>query len=265
MEVGEEYYIYYIERSEFNKHKYTGTKVDFDRRNKYLKLETNRVFSPSSVSGYLKAQNDTMVIGIAVAHYPHGPWKRLKYSELRGRSYFDSFIAKNPGVFTFNGVIYYHITDIREQPNGDAEYFLSRIDAPLVLEPNTAFMIMPFRLARLNSLYAELSGTLAKNGIKIVRANQIIHNDVISDIIYQAIENAEFIICEITYCNKNVFYEVGYAKGINKQIIFISQKLNRDLKFFDVAHIKRIEYHLSDLPKFFNELLSTIQAIKLKY
>lgn len=66
---------------------------------------------------------------------------------------------------------------------------------------------------------------------------------IISDIV-QSITDSEFVIAEITPNNANVFYEVGYAHGINKPVILLANKADVKLPF-DVSPFRVLMYENS--------------------
>jgi hypothetical protein len=63
--------------------------------------------------------------------------------------------------------------------------------------------------------------------------------------------------------NKNVFFEAGYAKGIGKEIIFLLEK-NKPAEFFDVNHVRRIEYSYDNPEEFRKLLQATIINVRNK-
>lgn len=63
---------------------------------------------------------------------------------------------------------------------------------------------------------------------------------IISDIV-QSITDSEFVIAEITSNNANVFYELGYAHGINKPVILLANRATVKLPF-DVSPFRVLMY-----------------------
>ena len=63
---------------------------------------------------------------------------------------------------------------------------------------------------------------------------------IISDIV-QSITDSEFVIAEITPNNANVFYELGYAHGINKPVILLANRATVKLPF-DVSPFRVLMY-----------------------
>jgi hypothetical protein len=60
------------------------------------------------------------------------------------------------------------------------------------------------------------------------------------DRVYNQIAKADIIVADMTGQNPNVFYEVGYAHALNKQVILATQKPD-DIPF-DVKHYPHIVY-----------------------
>lgn len=84
--------------------------------------------------------------------------------------------------------------------------------------------------------------------IKAERIDENESNEKITDRILECIEKAQYVICDLSLSRPNVFYEAGYAQGINKTPIFIAQSgtdMHFDLKdypiiFFDgMVDLKR--------------------------
>lgn len=190
-------------------------------------------------------------------------WRYVGANALSSRTYYNDFMSKNNGVFTFNGITYFKLLDIREMPGNEVEFYLKQITNITHVQKKAIFMIMPFHDKILSEFYKiNIQDYLKEEmDMNVIRADDFTDNDVIIETIYKEIEKAEIIICEITNCNKNVFYEIGYAKGINKELIFIAQR-GKSLNFFDVNHIRRIDYELNEPIEFRAKLKDTITNIK---
>lgn len=166
---------------------------------------------------------------------------------------------------TMNGVDFYKVLDIRFDSQNYLEMALRLITGDTYTEANRFFMVMPFRYAELNDFYTNhVKGFLEKRlNVSVFRADDFNDSDVIIDTIFREIEKSEFVICDVTHCNKNVFFEIGYARALNKQLIFLMQD-GFDHNFFDVAHIRRIEYSLSSPEAMQARLVDTIETMRGK-
>ncbi|MGF7078916.1 hypothetical protein [Mucilaginibacter sp. UYCu711] len=192
--------------------------------------------------------------------------KCINKKTVRTNGIYQDYETRKPGYFTFNGLDFFKITST-SQASGDEGliFFTFRfINLAAYTEKDTAFMVMPFAYPSLNAFYRKhvkdylQSSTL---GISVLRADDFTGTDIIADTILEQIQKAEFIICDITNCNKNVFFEIGYAKGIGKDIIFLLEQ-NKPADFFDVNHIRRIEYSY-ERPQEFEKLLdATLMSVR---
>lgn len=75
------------------------------------------------------------------------------------------------------------------------------------------------------------------------RVDDIEHTGRITDKIIECIESAEIIIADLTYERPNVYYEIGRAHGLGKQVVLIAREkteLHFDIKDFNVIYYKNI-------------------------
>jgi hypothetical protein len=81
----------------------------------------------------------------------------------------------------------------------------------------------------------------SQHGIEGVRVDEIEHSKKITDVILQKIRNSRFLICDITNERPNVYYEIGYAHGIEKEVILVAKEgtnLHFDIKDYNVIFYK---------------------------
>ncbi|MDD2864103.1 MAG: hypothetical protein PHC99_05190 [Methylococcales bacterium] len=80
-------------------------------------------------------------------------------------------------------------------------------------------------------------------GIHAERVDEVQTNERITDRILESIKKAEFVIVDLTHSRPNVFYEAGYAQGLNKTPIYIAKDgthLEFDLKDYPVIFFKNM-------------------------
>ena len=130
------------------------------------------------------------------------------------------------------------------------------------LKDNYCFVLMPFK-AELIEVYED-SIKVAVNSCNMMceRADDIFHNTSIMEVVWTKICSSEIVIADLTGKNPNVFYEVGIAHTLGKEVILITQ--NSEDVPFDLRHLKYIEYSISrrGQEKLIEELILTIKSIK---
>ena len=104
-----------------------------------------------------------------------------------------------------------------------------------------AFVVMQFSDA-FNALYTDvIKPTCEQFGLTTIRADDIYKSGLIINDIARSIEEASVIIADVTTDNPNVFYEVGYAHGIKKPTILLSDRTREKLPF-DVSGFRTLFY-----------------------
>lgn len=175
------------------------------------------------------------------------------------------YYEKKNSVLTFDGIKFFRIINIYEEVESELLFFTFQfILRQSFSNRNTAFMIMPFRNEHLNAFYTNcIKNFLFNSDLRILveRSDDYTGTDVVADTILEQIKKAEFIICDITSCNKNVFFEIGYAAGINKDMIFLLEQ-NKPADFFDINHKRRIEYSFEREDEFKKLLHDTLVSLR---
>jgi len=80
-------------------------------------------------------------------------------------------------------------------------------------------------------------------GATCERVDEQIFSENILEHTYSQIKRADVVIAEMTGRNANVFYETGYAHGLGKQVILLTQDAD-DIPF-DLKHYPHIVYKMS--------------------
>jgi len=128
-----------------------------------------------------------------------------------------------------------------------AETVSSAISAQQQLDAMAAshscFVLMPFA-AEFDDIYQlGMKPVLHELGFRCERVDEIQHNDSILDRIYRGIQSADIVLADMTGKNPNVFYEVGYAHALRKEVIHLTQR-SEDIPF-DLKHRNHIVYGTS--------------------
>jgi len=93
-------------------------------------------------------------------------------------------------------------------------------------KPNTAFIMMRIDPTEPESedIYDVYKDCFDKFGIKAIRADDIEHEEVITDKIIEEIKTSEFLLGDLTYERPSVYYEIGYAHSLGRRVIMYKRK-----------------------------------------
>ncbi len=106
----------------------------------------------------------------------------------------------------------------------------------------SAFVIMPFNPG-LEPVYLKIIQPLLQNaGFKCERGDNKSESIAIIDKVIKLIEGADLIVCDLTGGNPNVYYELGYARALDKQTILLSQSIPSGQLPFDIRHLSITMY-----------------------
>lgn len=105
------------------------------------------------------------------------------------------------------------------------------------IRPNTAFIMMSMDKARpeLVDVLDTIKKAFARFDISAVRADDIEHEDLITQKILNEIATAEFLFADLSDGRPNVYYEVGYAHALTRRVILF-RRAGTGLHFDLAAH-----------------------------
>jgi hypothetical protein len=103
---------------------------------------------------------------------------------------------------------------------------------------------MPFE-EKFVTLYEKVIKPIVESkGLECRRADDYKTNKEIMKDIWGAICQSRIVVAEMTGFNPNVMYELGISHTVGKETIMMTKNLGEEQKFpFDMAHIRRIQYH----------------------
>ena len=144
--------------------------------------------------------------------------------------------------------------EFRSNPQATAEY-----------EPDSAFVMMQIDPQKpdLEDVYNTIKDCCAQFGITAVRADEIEHEEEITDKIREKIRTSEFLIADLTGERPSVYYEIGYAHALRRKVIMY--RSHDSTLHFDLAGYNCPAYrNLTDLKKKLMRRLEVMTNRKLK-
>ena len=118
-----------------------------------------------------------------------------------------------------------------------------RIDDLEKIEPSLVSAMMPFD-ASFNDVYTAIKTAADEVGLRCRRVDDIWENaEIIQDVV-SLIDHSNIVVCDCSTRNPNVFYEIGIAHTLGREVILIAQS-KEDVPF-DLRHLRFIKYLNND-------------------
>ncbi|MFI5396746.1 MAG: hypothetical protein ACHQ9S_14520 [Candidatus Binatia bacterium] len=111
---------------------------------------------------------------------------------------------------------------------------------PFVTEDDLAVVIMPLTPQWSVEMFTAFASAVKSKGMRVWRSDLVFRDDQVMQTIWEHINKARVIIADCTGRNPNVFYELGIAHVLGKQVFICAQK-RRDFPF-DITGVRSFEY-----------------------
>ena len=126
-----------------------------------------------------------------------------------------------------------------------------------MVDNNYCFVIQPFCEVKYNKRFVEVyKPAIEKSGLNAYRVDLDANVRIIIDEIEQKIADSRLCLADISLDNPNVWYELGYAYALGKDVVMVSDE-NRKSFPFDISHKSIIPYK-TESPSDFEELSESI-------
>lgn len=113
-------------------------------------------------------------------------------------------------------------------------------------KPNTAFIMMNINPnnSELDDVYDTYKKCFKRFGIDAIRADEIEHEDVITNKIIEEIKASEFLVGDLTGERPSVYYEIGYAHSLGRRVIMYRKQgtaIHFDLAAYNCPEYKNMK------------------------
>jgi hypothetical protein len=135
-------------------------------------------------------------------------------------------------------------TEVANDDEDDLDEDKDEDDQPQFVE-NLVFVIMAFHGRDSDAVFAAIKAGCTRIYLKAKRVDENVGSGLIIKEITDLIDDAEFIVCDLTDERPNVYYELGYAHGAeneSERILLIAKEGTK--LHFDIAPL-RVEFYKS--------------------
>lgn len=113
------------------------------------------------------------------------------------------------------------------------------VSEPERIEPTLVSVMMPFDVS-FDPVYAALREAAEEVSLRCRRADDIWENPAVIQDVVSLIDRSKVVICDCSGRNPNVFYEIGIAHTLGREVILITQS-ESDIPF-DLRHLRFLPY-----------------------
>lgn len=121
------------------------------------------------------------------------------------------------------------------------------------------FVVMPFSKNFTDVYELGIKAILKELCINCTRVDELHFSKSVLTQIYNGIKRADFLIADLTGNSSNVFYEIGYAHALRKEVILLAQ--NPDKIPFDFTDMNRLDYDKNKIADLGRKLKERIHAM----
>jgi hypothetical protein len=130
-------------------------------------------------------------------------------------------------------------------------------------EARPAFVAMPYGPEWFQRVRDAIVSTASACGFAVEVSKELGTPGLITDQIWHGIRRADVVVADISGNNPNVFYELGLAHALGKEVVIAAQGIERPP--FDVSTSRLLRYDLTALPQFQDGLRSALASVSARY
>lgn len=126
----------------------------------------------------------------------------------------------------------------------------------------SGFIALKFGDSTLDDLLTEhIKPKLREIGHPLIDLRDVSRAGVIDNILRAQIQDAAFVVADLTHDNPGAYWEAGYAEGLGKPVIYICEKSKFDERqtHFDTNHCTTVMWSVDEPDEFIGKLAATIR------
>ena len=130
-------------------------------------------------------------------------------------------------------------------------------------EMRPAFVAMPYGPDWFQTVCEVIVSAASACGFTAEVSKELGTPGLITDQIWQGIRRADVVVADISGNNPNVFYELGLAHALGKEVVIAAQGV--ECPPFDVSTSRLLRYDLGALAKFQDGLRGALTSVSARY
>jgi hypothetical protein len=130
-------------------------------------------------------------------------------------------------------------------------------------EPRPAFVAMPYGPIWFQSVRDVIVESATASGFAAEVSKDLARPGPIPDQIWHGIRRSDVVVADISGQNPNVFYELGLAHALGKEVILIAQ--GSEQAPFDVSTARSLHYDRNDPSSLRTKLVQAFASVSARY